>query len=176
MQGRVLFWGSRRAFPRARARRARPLRRNGVRLRTVREARCRYIKNFMPEVPFLAKNDFKGRSYPAWSLIKKLGAERGLTDWQKSFYLAPRMPDQELFNVQADPRCMNNLAASDEPGHQATLKRLRAELEKCPIEADDKGRFPEPPEVTVARGATRKGAASGPDSGAKPRKRNKQAK
>src|SRR4029077_476073 len=116
------------------------------RFRTVRDARYRYIKNFMPERPFLQKNDYKERSYPVWNLIKKMGAEGKLTEWQKNFYLAPRMPEEELFDTQTDPRCMNNLVASTKPEDQAALKKLRAELERWLIEADDQGRFPEPPE------------------------------
>ena len=41
------------------------------RFRTVRDARYRYIKNFMPERPFLQANDYKERSYPVWNLIKE---------------------------------------------------------------------------------------------------------
>jgi len=137
------------------------------RLRTVRDARYRYIRNFMPEVPFLAPNDYKERSYPVWNLIKQLGAEGKLSDWQKSFYLAPRMPEEELFDTQVDPRCMNNLAGSDKAEDQAALKRLRAELEKWLVEADDQGRFREPPEVTAAKGATK--AGGGPGKKRKPR-------
>ena len=138
------------------------------RLRTVRDARYRYIRNFMPEVPFLAPNDYKERSYPVWNLIKKLGSEGKLTDWQKNFYLAPRMPEEELFDTKTDPWCMNNLVASGKPEDQAALKKLRAELEKWLVEADDQGRFPEPPEVTAAKGSTKPG--SNPKSGGKKKK------
>lgn len=127
------------------------------RLRTVRDARYRYIRNFMPEVPFLAANSYKETQYPAWNLIKKLGAEGKLSDWQKNFYLAPRMPGEELYDTQIDPRCMNNLAGSDRPEDRAALNRLRAELERWLVETDDQGRFREPPEVTAAKGATKPG-------------------
>lgn len=174
MQGRVLF-GDRADPPRefvhgARDRCDATL----FRLRTVRDSRHRYIRNFMPEVPFLAPNNYKETQYPAWNLIKQLGAEGKLSDWQKGFYLAPRMPEEELFDTLTDPRCMNNLAGSDKPGDQAALKKLRAELERWLVEADDKGRFPEPPEVTAAKGATKPKADGGADG--KPKKRKKQAK
>ncbi|MBI5775267.1 MAG: sulfatase [Verrucomicrobia bacterium] len=140
------------------------------RFRTVRDARWRYIKNFMPERPFLQTNDYKERSYPVWNLIKELGAAGRLTDWQKNFYLAPTMPPEELYDMESDPHSMSNLAASTKPEHQAALKRLRAELEKWLVESDDQGRFPEPPEVTAAKGATKPGANS---PGEKPVKKNR---
>jgi arylsulfatase A-like enzyme len=137
------------------------------RFRTVRDARYRYIKNFMPERPFLQKNDYKERSYPVWNLIKELGAQGKLTEWQKNFYLAPSMPPEEFYDTQTDRWEMNNLVSSTKPEHQAALKRLRTELEKWIEESDDQGRFPEPPEVTAAKGATKKGSDPNDGSGQK---------
>jgi arylsulfatase A-like enzyme len=133
------------------------------RFRTVRDARFRYIRNFMPERPFLQANDYKQRSYPVWNLIKELGAADKLTEWQKNFYLAPTMPPEALYDMNADPHSMNNLVASAKPEHQAALKRLRAELEKWLVESDDQGRFPEPPEVTARKGLTKPGAEGNPN-------------
>ncbi|MEQ2006937.1 MAG: sulfatase-like hydrolase/transferase, partial [Limisphaerales bacterium] len=142
------------------------------RFRTVRDARFRYIRNFMPERPFLQANDYKERSYPVWNLIKELGAAGKLTDWQKNFYLAPTMPPEELFDMDADPHSMVNLAASTKPEHQAALKRLRAELEKWIEESNDQGRIPEPPEVTARKGATK--ATTGDEPKGKKGKAKKQ--
>jgi len=63
---------------------------------------------------------------------------------------------------------MTNLVKSDKPEHQAALKRLRTELQKWILESDDQGRFPEPPEVTAAKGATKPGAQDKPKRGKKP--------
>jgi arylsulfatase A-like enzyme len=125
------------------------------RLRTVRDARYRYIRNFMPQVPFFSPCNYKETQYPVWNLIKKLGAEDKLTAWQKSYYLSPTMPQEELYDMDADPWSMNNLSQSDRPGHQTALKKLRAALEQWLIESNDQGRFPEPPEVTARSGATK---------------------
>ncbi|MFA6546521.1 MAG: sulfatase [Limisphaerales bacterium] len=137
------------------------------RFRTVRDAQYRYIRNFMPERPFLQANAYKERSYPVWNLIKELGAAGKLTEWQKNFYLAPSIPPEELFDMTNDPHSMNNLAASAKPEHQAALKRLRVELEKWIEESNDQGRIPEPPEVTARSGATKAGAADGEPKGKK---------
>jgi N-sulfoglucosamine sulfohydrolase len=107
------------------------------RFRTVRDARYRYIRNFTPERPFLQPNNYKQRAYPVWSLIPELGKKGELTDWQKAFYLAPRMPPEELYDMGADQWSMHNLAGSDKPEHQAVLKRLRGVLQKWIEETKD---------------------------------------
>lgn len=125
------------------------------RFRTVRDARYRYIKNFMPERPFLQANNYKETSYPTWNLIKELGKEGKLTEWQKNFYLSPTMAPEELYDMETDPWSMNNLVNSTKPEHQAVLKRLRVVLDKWITESDDQGRFPEPPEVAARSGVTK---------------------
>ncbi|HEY1171596.1 MAG TPA: sulfatase [Verrucomicrobiae bacterium] len=125
------------------------------RFRTVRDARYRYIKNFMPERPFLQPNEYKEKQYPAWTLIPELGKQGKLTEWQKNFYLSPTMPPEELYDMETDPWSMNNLVTSTKPEHQAALKRLQGVLTQWITESDDQGRFPEPPEVAAAEGRTK---------------------
>lgn len=133
------------------------------RFRTVRDARYRYIRNFTPERPFLQANAYKEKAYPVWNLIKDLGKEGKLTEWQKAFYLAPKMPAEELYDMDADPWSMTNLAASDKPEHQAVRKRLRAALEKWIEETKDQGRELEPEELAKNKGVTKPG--TNPNSG-----------
>ncbi len=76
-------------------------------------------------------------------MIPQLDKEGKLTAWQKAFYMAPTMPAEELYDMDADPWSMTNLTNSDKPEHQAALKRLRGALEKWIEETDDQGRFPE---------------------------------
>ncbi len=127
------------------------------RFRTVRDARYRYIRNFTPERPFLQPNNYKQRAYPVWSLIPALGKKGELTDWQKAFYLAPRMPPEELYDMEADNWSMHNLADSDKPEHQAVLKRLRGVLQKWIEESKDQGRTLEPEELAKNLGRTKPG-------------------
>jgi uncharacterized protein YjiS (DUF1127 family) len=127
-----------------------------MRIRTVRDKRYRYIRNFTPEVPLLAPNAYKERSYPVWNLIKQLNAEGKLTPVQ-AVLAASRMPDEELFDLGQDPYEINNLVKSDKPEHREALARLRSVLEKWIKETDDKGQYPEPPEVAAAQGATKAG-------------------
>ena len=117
-------------------------------------ARYRYVKNFMPERPFLQANDYKERSYPVWNLLKELDAQGKLTPVQKVL-TAPHMPAEELYDLTADPHEIDNLAGK--PEHRATLERLRGVLTKWMEETHDQGRTPEPPDVAKALGLTKPG-------------------
>ena len=144
MQGRVLY-GEKAGGPREYAFAARDRCDETVfRLRTARDERYRYIKNFTPDTPFFEPNAYKARQYPVWTLIPELAKAGKLTPWQQAFYMAPDMPAEELFDMDADPHSMTNLAGSDEPEHRAALKRLRGALDAWLVESDDQGRFPEP--------------------------------
>src|SRR5208282_2406803 len=132
------------------------------RLRTVRDARYRYIRNFTPERPFLQPNEYKERSYPVWNLLKELDAQGKLTPVQKVL-TAPSMPPEELYDLGSDPHEIHNLAPSSDPEHQATLKRLRGVLEQWIAETNDQGRIFEPAHVAAARGVTQPG--SDPNAG-----------
>jgi arylsulfatase A-like enzyme len=158
MQGKV-FLGPRAAPPRQLAFGARDRCDETVfRLRTVRDDRYRYIRNFTPERPFLQPNAYKERQYPVWNLLKELDAQGKLTPEQK-FLTAATMPPEELYDLQADPHQVRNLATSQDPAHQATLKRLRDEVERWIEETGDQGRTPEPADVVAAQGATKPKAA-----------------
>jgi arylsulfatase A-like enzyme len=126
------------------------------RLRTVRDARYRYIRNFTPDRPFLQTNEYKERQYPVWNLLKELAAENQLTPAQ-AFLTAPTMPEEELYDLETDPHQIHNLAASPKPEHQAAITRLRQTLENWIVESNDQGRVPEPEEVVKRKGATRAG-------------------
>jgi arylsulfatase A-like enzyme len=113
-----------------------------MRIRTVRDDRYRYIRNFTPWVPFLAFNAYKEKSYPVWNLLQELHAQGKLTPVQEVL-CRPTMPEEELYDLQADPWEINNLAGSNQPEHQAELKKLRGVLEKWIVDTDDQGRRPE---------------------------------
>jgi len=111
-----------------------------MRLRTVRDSRYRYIRNFTPDRPFLSPNAYKAAQYPLWTLLPKLHAQGLLTPPQAAL-CAPRMPAEELYDLRTDPHEIRNLA--DDPAHAAKLRELRDVLDRWIIETDDKGRFPE---------------------------------
>jgi arylsulfatase A-like enzyme len=111
------------------------------RIRSARDARYRYIRNFMPERPLLQRNRYKERSYPVWNLLKQLDAEGKLTPVQAAL-TAPRRPEEELYDLESDPFEIKNLAGSAE--HAEILKRLRGELDRWIESTNDQGRTAEP--------------------------------
>ena len=136
MQGRV-FLGTKADPPRQYAFGARDRCDETVfRIRTVRDARYRYIRNFMPERPFLQLNRYKERSYPMIPLMRKLHEEGKLTPVQ-AVLMAAKRPAEELYDLEKDPYEIRNLA--DSPEHQDVLKRLRAALEQWIDESGDQG-------------------------------------
>ncbi len=128
------------------------------RLRTVRDARYRYIHNFTPERPFLQPNEYKEKQYPVWNLIKELAAQDKLTP-EQAVLAAANMPEEELYDLEKDPHQIKNLAKS--PDHQQTLERLRGVLDKWIEDSGDQGRIPEPEDVVKNEGATKPKAANG---------------
>jgi len=120
-----------------------------MRLRSVRDQRWRYIRNFTPWVPFLARNEYKERQYPVWNLLKELHAQGKLTPAQ-AFLCQPTMPPEELYDLQTDPWQIHNLATSPQPDHQAALARLRATLERWIVETGDQGQRLETQEEIAA--------------------------
>jgi N-sulfoglucosamine sulfohydrolase len=110
------------------------------RIRTVRTNRYRYIRNFMPERPFLQTNRYKEATYPTIWVLRKLNSESKLTPMQARL-LAPSRPGEELYDVIADPYEIENLATS--PSHSEVLDQLRSVLDAWIVESNDQGRIPE---------------------------------
>jgi N-sulfoglucosamine sulfohydrolase len=158
MEGRVLF-GETAEAPRPYAFGARDRCDETVfRLRTVRDKQYRYIRNFTPDRPFLQPNDYKKRQYPVWTLLPELAAQGKLTAAQSAL-VAPSMPAEELYDLDADPYEINNLVNSAKPEYNTALKRLRAALDKWIDETKDQGRVLEPPALAAAKGVTRPGSS-----------------
>jgi arylsulfatase A-like enzyme len=110
-----------------------------LRFRTVRDERYRYIRNYERGQPFLLPNDYKKRQYPLWTLLPKLAAEGRLTSPAQKLMVAPSMPDEELYDTEADPHETVNLVDSNDETHKAALARLRSKLDRWLEESDDQG-------------------------------------
>lgn len=123
------------------------------RFRAVRDERYRYIRNFTPERPFLQTNAYKEKQYPVWTLLPKLQAEGKLTPAQATL-CAPTMPPEELYDLQADPHEIRNLAAN--PQHRAALERLRTAVENWIERTGDAGKTFESEDVVKSEGKTKR--------------------
>lgn len=118
------------------------------RIRSVRDQRYRYIRNFMPEQSLVALNRYREKCFLIMPLARQLHAEGKLMGPALSL-VAPRLPDEELYDTQADPFEIHNLVKSNDPEHREALLRLRTALEVWITETGDRGLFPEPPEVVA---------------------------
>jgi uncharacterized sulfatase len=118
------------------------------RIRSVRDERYRYVRNFRPELPYAQRVQY-GEMMPTmrvWREWNKAGKLQG----PQNLFFAPTKPGEELYDTQSDPHEVNNLAASTALEHQAKLKELRAALDAWLKETDDLGAVPE--EELVRRG------------------------
>jgi N-sulfoglucosamine sulfohydrolase len=109
------------------------------RIRCVRTKNYKYIRNYMPEVPYLLAQEYREKHYPSFHIMKRLYAEGKLTPEQAAF-AAPTKPEEELYDLVNDPNELRNLEKSAE--HQPVLEELRALLDQWDRETDDKGRIP----------------------------------
>ncbi len=114
------------------------------RIRSVRDPRYRYIRNFMPEHPFTDLNRYKEKCFPVLPLMRRLHDEGRLKGPPLALF-APRLPEEELYDTETDPYEIHNLAGSDKPEHHDALLRLRTALDVWITETNDQGVWPEPP-------------------------------
>ncbi|MGV3484694.1 MAG: sulfatase [Planctomycetaceae bacterium] len=119
-----------------------------ARVRSVRDARYRYIRNFPPYANLRSLNRYKEKCFLVMPLLRRLHAEGKLTGPQLAL-MAEQAPEEELYDIDADPYEMDNLAHADQPEHQRALARLRAALDTWMVETGDRGNIPEPDSVVA---------------------------
>lgn len=125
------------------------------RIRSIRTTRYNYIRNFMPERPYTQWNQYIENSYPTLGVMLKLQKE-GKLNAAQSLFMAARKPDEELYDLQADPHEVNNLAAS--PAHASVMAEMRRRLDTWLAETKDQGASPEPLSPEEADRRSRGGA------------------
>jgi len=108
-------------------------------IRSVRDRRFHYFRNFMPDVSY-GQDIAYMNEMPMMKEMRRLHAE-GKLDGPPALYFRPTKPVEELFDTEADPHELVNLA--DDPKHRATLLRMRAECERWMKEIGDVGLIPE---------------------------------
>ena len=116
------------------------------RIRSVRDARFRYIRNFMPERPYSQQNLYKETSYPMLREMFRLYRDGKLTG-PPALFMQPTRPPEELYDTLADPDNVHNLAG--DPAFAADLARLSGALDAWIASTNDQGETPEPPEVVA---------------------------
>ncbi|MDQ3625232.1 MAG: heparan N-sulfatase, partial [Verrucomicrobiota bacterium] len=70
-----------------------------------------------------------------FEVMRKLRDAGQLAPEQRALFAAPRAPE-ELYDLEADPHELRNLAA--EAGHRDTMEKLRSELEAFQRDTQDR--------------------------------------
>jgi len=110
------------------------------RLRCVRNKRFKYIRNYYPERPHAQPNRYKDGK-EIMEVMRALYREGKLKDHQARPFVA-RRPREELYDLEADPYELTNLAES--PYHQRIVRRMSEALDDWILKSRDLGEFPEP--------------------------------
>ncbi|GHB65373.1 sulfatase-like hydrolase/transferase [Persicitalea jodogahamensis] len=107
-------------------------------VRSVRDKKYRYIRNYMPHKIYGQYIEYLWRapSMGSWEAAYKAGT---LNDVQKKFW--ETKPVEELFDVEADPHNVNNLAG--DPKYAVLLKKMRQANHDYLVEIKDVGFLPE---------------------------------
>jgi arylsulfatase A-like enzyme len=106
------------------------------RLRSVRDSRFLYIRNFYPLRPHLQPNAYKdGKSIV--QALRALHEAKTLDPLAERLLFSPTRPPEELYEWTTDRWQVRNLAT--DPAHRATLEKLRARLNRWIVETKDQG-------------------------------------
>jgi uncharacterized sulfatase len=121
------------------------------RIRSVRDTRFHYIRNFHPEIPYSQKIPYAelGPTLQTWRRM----ADAGELKEAPALFFAPRKPPEELYDTETDPDEVRNLV--DDPSRRDVLDRLRKALDQWMAETRDLGSVPEA--ELVAQGVLRPG-------------------
>lgn len=104
-------------------------------VRAVRDRRYKYIRNFYPDKPYLQWIPYRNR-HPVMQEMWRLYALGELKGPQCLLFQTPR-PAEELYDCEADPYEVNNLAK--DPRHRAVLARMRQALDEWRNQFGDRG-------------------------------------
>ncbi len=118
--------------------------------RSVRDKRYKYIRNFMPHLSYVQPSEYPDRAEIMQEFRRLVKADT-LLGPQKLLWEATK-PVEELYDTQADPHEIHNLATS--PTHRNVLERLRGELLTWMLATRDTGLLPEAEMHIRAEGST----------------------
>ena len=110
-------------------------------VRSVRDHHYKYIRNYMPQNPWFHEQHitymYEMPTMKAWQRLADLGKLSGAP----AVFMARQKPMEELYDIEADPFEVRNLA--DSPDHRVTLERLRSAHRQWQEEIIDLGLLPE---------------------------------
>lgn len=109
-------------------------------MRSARDRRFLYIRNFSPELPYAGHVIYRNQSAIMQEWLR-LQAERKLTG-PAALWMRTARPAEELYDTEVDPHQIHNLSA--EPAHHATLARMRSAVTEWMARTGDQGLINEP--------------------------------
>jgi N-sulfoglucosamine sulfohydrolase len=109
-------------------------------MRSARDARFLYIRNFSPELPYAGHIIYRNQSAIMQEWFR-LQAERKLTG-PAALWMRTHRPAEELYDTIADPHQIHDL--SEDLKHAPTLARLRKAVTEWMARTGDQGLVNEP--------------------------------
>ena len=108
-------------------------------IRAVRDKRFKYVRNYRPELPYIGFIPYRDRAAGMQELLRLIMAQKlGPAQWQLS---SQSKPLEELYDTEADPHEIHNLAA--DPQHFGKLSELREAHVQWTETTSDLGHIPE---------------------------------
>ena len=108
-------------------------------IRAVRDERFKYIRNYFPEKAYYLPVSYR-EQIPTMKEMLRLRDEGKLNEIQQQWFRTSK-PVEELFDCQADPHELNNLAQN--PKYTSKLNELRGEMDRWLNEIKDEPKLPE---------------------------------
>lgn len=108
-------------------------------IRAVRDKRYKYIRNYMPHLPYAQHLDYVYQVSAIMRDWQRLHDEGKLNPTQDAFFKTK--PAEELYDTATDPHEVRNLAA--DPRYRPTLERMRKAQTAWAIDVRDLGLIPE---------------------------------
>jgi arylsulfatase A-like enzyme len=109
-------------------------------MRSARDGRFLYIRNFSPELPYAGHITYRNQSAIMQEWFR-LQAEGKLTG-PAALWMRTSRPAEELYDTRADPHQIRDL--STDPAHRATLERMRRAVTDWMARTNDQGLVNEP--------------------------------
>ncbi len=111
------------------------------RVRMVRQGELKYIRNFHPQRPHLQPCRYKDKK-DCYVAIRELHARGELSELHERLLMAETRPEEELYDLAADPWELTNLA--EDPDYAVQLAELRGLLNGWIAATGDRGAIQEP--------------------------------
>jgi arylsulfatase A-like enzyme len=110
------------------------------RIRAVRDKRYKYVRNYEPATPYGQSIEFRNMLATMQEMFRL--HDEGMLEPPADWYFRQTKPVEELYDTEADPFEIENLAA--QPEYREVLERLRAAHEAWVVATGDLGEIPEP--------------------------------